>query len=63
MILHHAISAVLRRLLRFRKYFAVLRRLLRFRKYFAFLIVHQRGRLLAKRFGDGVFLRFRRFLR
>lgn len=50
MILHHAISAVLRRLLRFRK-------------YFAFLIVRQRGRLLAKRFGDGVFLRFRRFLR
>lgn len=51
MILHHAISAVLRRLLRFRK-------------YFAFLIVHQRGRLLAKcGFGDGVFLRFRRFLR
>lgn len=30
---------------------------------FRFLIVHQRGRLLAKRFGDGVFLRFRRFLR
>jgi hypothetical protein len=50
MILHHAISAVLRRLLRFRK-------------YFAFLFVRQRGRLFTKSFGDGVFLRFRRFLR